>query len=225
MKHDYTTQAFLIVLAIFFIAPFVLAQPFDKAPPVSKKSVKQIIEWVRPDLKQTSNEGLCSEFDRKGNLIAYYDSCNSLHTNAYDEAVTTPTEESVRRAMAIQMIIAREFGQAKNENPNQGAYVIEELTDLVEEAVLAEFERLTDRGGVLGAMETQYQRSKIQEESLHYERLKHTGELPLVGVNTFVDPDPEGAGRRNDVRHSAPPGAPIRGSDGKLPDPLREAFQ
>jgi methylmalonyl-CoA mutase len=124
-------------------------------------------------------------------LIAYHDNCNSLHTNAYDEAVTTPTEESVRRAMAIQMIIAREFGQAKNENPNQGSYLIDELTDLVEEAVLAEFDRLTDRGGVLGAMETQYQRSKIQEESLHYERQKHTGELPIVGVNTFVNPDPD----------------------------------
>ncbi len=120
-------------------------------------------------------------------LIAYYDNCNSLHTNAYDEAVTTPTEESVRRAMAIQMIIAREFGQAKNENVNQGSYFIDALTNLVEEAVLAEFERLSDRGGVLGAMETQYQRSKIQEESLRYERLKHTGELPIVGVNTFVD--------------------------------------
>jgi methylmalonyl-CoA mutase len=117
-----------------------------------------------------------------------------LHTNAYDEAVTTPTEESVRRAMAIQMIIAREFGQAKNENPNQGSYLIEELTDLVEEAVLTEFERLTDRGGVLGAMETQYQRSKIQEESLHYERQKHTGELPIVGVNTFVNPAAEEGG-------------------------------
>ena len=121
-------------------------------------------------------------------LIAYHDSCNSLHTNAYDEAVTTPTEESVRRAMAIQMIIAREFGQAKNENPLQGSYLIDQLTDLVEEAVLAEFERLNERGGVLGAMETQYQRSKIQEESLLYERLKHSGELPIVGVNTFLDP-------------------------------------
>ncbi len=123
-------------------------------------------------------------------LIAYYDNCNSLHTNAYDEAVTTPTEESVRRAMAIQMIVAREFGLAKNENVNQGSYILEELTDLVEEAVLKEFERLNERGGVLGAMETQYQRSKIQEESLLYERLKHSGELPLVGVNTFINPDP-----------------------------------
>jgi methylmalonyl-CoA mutase len=121
-------------------------------------------------------------------LIAIYDNCNSLHTNAYDEAITTPTEESVRRAMAIQMIINREFGLAKNENPLQGAFIIEELTDLVEEAVMQEFLRLNDRGGVLGAMETQYQRSKIQEESLYYEELKHTGELPIIGVNTFLNP-------------------------------------
>jgi len=121
-------------------------------------------------------------------LIAIYDNCNSLHTNAYDEAITTPTEESVRRAMAIQLIINREWGLAKNENPNQGAFVIDELTELVEEAVLAEFERIAERGGVLGAMETGYQRSKIQEESLHYEMLKHTGELPVVGVNTFRNP-------------------------------------
>jgi methylmalonyl-CoA mutase len=121
-------------------------------------------------------------------LIAIYDNCNSLHTNAYDEAITTPTEESVRRAMAIQLIINREWGLAKNENPNQGAFIIDELTELVEEAVLAEFERLTERGGVLGAMETGYQRSKIQEESLHYEMLKHTGEHPIVGVNTFRNP-------------------------------------
>jgi methylmalonyl-CoA mutase len=127
-------------------------------------------------------------------LIAYQDSCNSLHTNAFDEAVTTPTEDSVRRAMAIQMIIARELGIARNENPIQGSYVLEELTDLVEEAVLVEFERLNERGGVLGAMETQYQRSKIQEESLLYERRKHSGELPIVGVNTFVHPDPESRG-------------------------------
>lgn len=118
-------------------------------------------------------------------LTAVYDNCNSLHTNAYDEAITTPTEESVRRAMAIQLIINREWGLAKNENPNQGAFIIDELTELVEEAVLDEFERLADRGGVLGAMETGYQRSKIQEESLHYEMQKHTGELPIVGVNTF----------------------------------------
>ncbi len=121
-------------------------------------------------------------------LLAIQDNCNSLHTNAYDEAITTPTEESVRRAMAIQLIIAREFGLSKNENPLQGSYVVEELTDLVEEAVLAEFDRLTERGGVLGAMETQYQRSKIQEESLLYETRKHSGELPVVGVNTFLDP-------------------------------------
>ncbi|MFZ1704582.1 MAG: methylmalonyl-CoA mutase family protein [Saprospiraceae bacterium] len=119
-------------------------------------------------------------------LYAIYDNCNSLHTNAYDEAITTPTEESVRRAMAIQLIINKELGLSKNENPLQGAFIIEELTDLVEEAVLAEFDRITERGGVLGAMETMYQRSKIQEESLYYETLKHTGELPLVGVNTFL---------------------------------------
>ncbi len=124
-------------------------------------------------------------------LIAVYDNCNSLHTNAYDEAITTPTEESVRRAMAIQMIINREWGLAKNENPNQGAFVIDELTELVEEAVLAEFERIAERGGVLGAMETGYQRGKIQEESMHYEMLKHTGELPLIGVNTFRNPHGE----------------------------------
>ncbi|MBX2986356.1 MAG: cobalamin-dependent protein [Bdellovibrionaceae bacterium] len=121
-------------------------------------------------------------------LLALYDNCNSLHTNAYDEAITTPTEESVRRAMAIQMILNREFGPMKNENPNQGSFFIEELTELVEEAVLREFSRINERGGVLGAMETQYQRSKIQEESLYYERLKHTGELPIIGVNTFIDP-------------------------------------
>ncbi|MDX1421052.1 MAG: methylmalonyl-CoA mutase family protein, partial [Rubricoccaceae bacterium] len=118
-------------------------------------------------------------------LMAIHDNCNSLHTNAYDEAITTPTEESVRRAMAIQLIINRELGLAKNENPLQGAYIIDELTDLVEEAVLQEFERISDRGGVLGAMETMYQRGKIQEESLYYEHKKHTGELPIVGVNTF----------------------------------------
>jgi methylmalonyl-CoA mutase len=121
-------------------------------------------------------------------LYAIYDNCNSLHTNAYDEAITTPTEESVRRAMAVQLIINRELGLAKNENPLQGAFVVEELTDLVEEAVLAEFARISERGGVLGAMERMYQRTKIQEESLHYERLKHSGELPIVGVNTFLDP-------------------------------------
>ncbi len=119
-------------------------------------------------------------------LYAIYDNCNSLHTNAYDEAITTPTEESVRRAMAIQLIINRELGTAKNENPNQGSFLIEELTDLVEQAVMAEFNRLTERGGVLGAMERMYQRNKIQEESLYYETLKHNGEYPIVGVNTFL---------------------------------------
>lgn len=119
-------------------------------------------------------------------LYAIYDNCNSLHTNAYDEAITTPTEESVRRAMAIQLIINKELGLTKNENPLQGSFIIEELTDLVEEAVLSEFDRITERGGVLGAMETMYQRSKIQEESLYYETLKHTGEFPIIGVNTFL---------------------------------------
>ncbi|MCB9044932.1 MAG: methylmalonyl-CoA mutase family protein [Chitinophagales bacterium] len=119
-------------------------------------------------------------------LYAIYDNCNSLHTNAYDEAITTPTEESVRRAMAIQLIINKELGLAKNENPLQGSFIIEELTDLVEEAVLTEFDRITERGGVLGAMETMYQRSKIQEESLYYETLKHNGEFPIIGVNTFL---------------------------------------
>ena len=119
-------------------------------------------------------------------LYAIYDNCNSLHTNAFDEAITTPTEGSVRRAIAIQLIINRELGLAKNENPLQGSFIIEELTDLVEEAVMSEFDSLTERGGVLGAMETMYQRSRIQEESLHYETLKHTGEYPIVGVNTFL---------------------------------------
>jgi isobutyryl-CoA mutase len=121
-------------------------------------------------------------------LIAIYDNCNSLHTNAFDEAITTPTEDSVRRAMAIQLIINREWGLAKNENPNQGSFIVEELTELVEEAVLAEFERIAERGGVLGAMETGYQRGRIQDESMHYEMLKHTGELPIIGVNTFRNP-------------------------------------
>jgi isobutyryl-CoA mutase len=124
-------------------------------------------------------------------LIAIYDNCNSLHTNAFDEAITTPTEDSVRRAMAIQLIINREWGLAKCENPNQGAFVIDELTEIVEEAVLKEFERISERGGVLGAMETGYQRGRIQEESMHYEMLKHTGELPIVGVNTFRNPHGE----------------------------------
>jgi methylmalonyl-CoA mutase len=122
-------------------------------------------------------------------LTAIYDNCNSLHTNSYDEAITTPTPESVRRAMAIQQIINREFGMAENENPLQGAYIVEELTDLVEEAVLAEFDQINQRGGVLGAIELQYQRSRIQEESLAYELKKDSGELPLIGVNTFLDPD------------------------------------
>jgi len=137
-------------------------------------------------------------------LSATQDHCNSLHTNAYDEAVTTPTEESVRRALAIQLIISRELGVSRNENPLQGSYLVEELTDRVEEAVLCEFERLSRRGGVLGAMETHYQRSKIQDESLHYETLKHSGELPVVGVNTFENPDPQA---------SATPAALMRASD------------
>ncbi|MDB5885063.1 MAG: methylmalonyl-CoA mutase, large subunit, partial [Polaromonas sp.] len=124
-------------------------------------------------------------------LIAIYDNCNSLHTNAFDEAITTPTEDSVRRAMAIQLIINREWGLAKNENPSQGAFIIEELTELVEEAVLTEFQNIADRGGVLGAMETGYQRGRIQDESMHYEMLKHTGELPIIGVNTFRNPHGE----------------------------------
>ena len=133
-------------------------------------------------------------------LYAIYDNCNSLHTNAYDEAITTPTEESVRRAMAIQLIINRELGMAKNENPLQGAFIIEELTELVEEAVLAEFRRITDRGGVLGAMETMYQRGKIQEESMHYEHRKHSGELPIVGVNTFLNAHPKALGAPELIR-------------------------
>jgi methylmalonyl-CoA mutase len=130
-------------------------------------------------------------------LIAIYDNCNSLHTNAYDEAITTPTEESVRRAMAIQLIINREWGVAKNENPNQGAFIIEELTDLVEEAVLKEFEAIASRGGVLGAMETGYQRGKIQEESMTYEHQKHDGSYPIIGVNTFLNP--HGSGVANEI--------------------------
>ncbi len=125
-------------------------------------------------------------------LCAIYDNCNSLHTNAFDEAITTPSSESVRRALAIQLIINREWGLTKNENPNQGSFIFEELTDLVEEAVLMEFDRITERGGVLGAMETGYQRSRIQEESIYYETLKHTGALPIIGVNTFRDPDADG---------------------------------
>ena len=129
-------------------------------------------------------------------LCAIYDNCNSLHTNAYDEAVTTPTEESVRRAMAIQLIINREWGLAKNENPNQGSFIIDELTDLVEEAVLKEFDAIASRGGVLGAMETGYQRGKIQDESLFYEHKKHDGSLPIIGVNTFRNPRRGGRARR-----------------------------
>jgi len=136
-------------------------------------------------------------------LTALQDRCNSLHTNAYDEAVTTPTEESVRRALAIQLIIQRELGLASNENPLQGSYVIEELTDLVEEAVLQEFERLSDRGGVLGAMETLYQRGKIQEESLRYESLKHSGELAVVGVNTFENPNADVEARPRELMRSS----------------------
>ncbi|WP_017756633.1 fused isobutyryl-CoA mutase/GTPase IcmF [Calidifontibacillus oryziterrae] len=132
-------------------------------------------------------------------LIAIMDNCNSLHTNAYDEAITTPTEESVRRAMAIQMIITKEFGLTKNENPMQGSFILEELTDLVEEAVLQEFERINDRGGVLGAMETQYQRSKIQEESMYYEHKKHSGELPIIGVNTYLNPNPPSEEEMNSI--------------------------
>ena len=126
-------------------------------------------------------------------LTAIQDHCNSLHTNAYDEAVTTPTEESVRRALAIQLVIQRELGISKNENALQGSYAIEWLTDRVEEAVLEEFDRLSERGGVLGAMETHYQRGRIQEESLRYEAKKHSGELPIVGVNTFEGKGGEGA--------------------------------
>lgn len=132
-------------------------------------------------------------------LMALQDNCNSLHTNAYDEAITTPTEESVRRAMAIQMIITKEHGLSKNENPLQGSFIVEELTDLVENAVLEEFERMNDRGGVLGAMETQYQRGKIQEESMYYEHLKHSGELPIIGVNTYLNPNPPSADSINSM--------------------------
>jgi methylmalonyl-CoA mutase len=136
-------------------------------------------------------------------LIAVYDNCNSLHTNAYDEAITTPTEESVRRAMAIQLIINREWGLAKNENPNQGAFIIDELTDLVEEAVLKEFDAISSRGGVLGAMETGYQRGKIQEESLLYERRKHDGSYPIIGVNTFRDPRGNSGGKPVELARSS----------------------
>jgi methylmalonyl-CoA mutase len=137
-------------------------------------------------------------------LYAIYDNCNSLHTNAYDEAITTPTEESVRRAMAIQLIINHELGLAKNENPMQGSFIVEELTDLVEEAILAEFDRITERGGVLGAMERMYQRSKIQEESLYYETLKHSGEYPLIGVNTFLSSEGSPTSIPQEVIRSTP---------------------
>ncbi len=136
-------------------------------------------------------------------LVSTYDNTNSLHTNAYDEAITTPTEESVRRAMAIQLIINREWGLAKNENPNQGSFIVEELTDLVEEAVLKEFEALSERGGVLGAMETGYQRGKIQEESLYYERLKHDGSYPIVGVNMFRNPHGESVPQKIELARSS----------------------
>ncbi len=136
-------------------------------------------------------------------LYAIYDSANSLHTNAYDEAITTPTEESVRRALAIQLIINEELGLNRNENPLQGSFVVEKLTDLVEEAVLMEFDRISERGGVLGAMETQYQRSKIQEESLHYERLKSSGALPIIGVNTFLSDDGSPFVRPKEIIRSA----------------------
>jgi methylmalonyl-CoA mutase len=154
-------------------------------------------------------------------LVAIYDNCNSLHTNAYDEAVTTPTEESVRRAMAVQLIINKEFGLAKNENPLQGAFIIEELTDLVEEAVLAEFERIDQRGGVLGAMETQYQRAKIQDESMVYEHKKHSGELPIVGVNTFLHP------RADEEGYCSPPGELARATKEEKEQQIRNlrAFQ
>jgi methylmalonyl-CoA mutase len=130
-------------------------------------------------------------------LYALFDNCNSLHTNAYDEAITTPTEESVRRAVAIQLIINKELGLNRTQNPWQGSFAIDELTDLVEEAVYREFDRLSERGGVLGAMETMYQRGKIQEESLYYETLKHDGRLPIVGVNTFL-----GASDESEIRNA-----------------------
>ncbi len=155
-------------------------------------------------------------------LCALYDNANSLHTNAYDEAVTTPTEESVRRAMAIQLIINREWGLSMNENPLQGSFVIEELTDLVEEAVLAEFDRIAERGGVLGAMETGYQRGRIQDESMLYEHRKHDGSLPIVGVNTFRAPESDDAPPRDragprDGGREAEPARPAR----RLPVPPR----
>jgi methylmalonyl-CoA mutase len=154
-------------------------------------------------------------------LCAVYDNCNSLHTNAFDEAITTPSAESVRRALAIQLIINREWGLSKNENPNQGSFIVEELTRLVEEAVLAEFDRITERGGVLGAMETGYQRSRIQEESLYYEQLKNSGQMPIIGVNTFRNPDADAAAGTTGSLELA------RATDGEKNDQLRrlEAFQ
>ena len=135
-------------------------------------------------------------------LIAVYDNCNSLHTNAFDEAITTPTGESVRRALAIQMIINQEWGLSMNENPNQGSFIIDELTELVEEAVLQEFERISERGGVLGAMETGYQRGKIQDESMEYEKRKHDGSLPIIGVNTFLNPNADASAQTVELARS-----------------------
>ena len=149
-------------------------------------------------------------------LCAIYDNSNTLHTNAYDEAVTTPTEESVRRAMAIQLVINREWGLAMNENPLQGSFIIEELTDLVEEAVLAEFDRISERGGVLGAMETGYQRGRIQDESMRYEQRKHDGSLPIVGVNTFLPPKGD-----SPARHDRAGPLRRRGEAGPAPPPAR----
>ena len=163
-------------------------------------------------------------------LISTYDNTNSLHTNAYDEAITTPTEESVRRAMAIQLIINREWGLGKNENPNQGSFIIDELTDLVEEAVLKEFEAISERGGVLGAMETGYQRGKIQEESLYYEHKKHDGSYPIVGVNTFRNPHGDAVPQKLELARStedekqsqlaAPAPTSTRGTPGEAPAAL-----
>ena len=156
-------------------------------------------------------------------LIALYDNANSLHTNAYDEAVTTPTAESVRRALAIQLIITREWGLSMNENPNQGSFVLEQLTDLVEEAVLQELERISERGGVLGAMETGYQRGRIQDESMLYEQRKHDGTLPLIGVNTFLDPkghDGAAAHARAAAQHRRGEAEPDRPA-ARLPGPPR----
>ena len=156
-------------------------------------------------------------------LIAIYDNANSLHTNAYDEAVTTPTEESVRRALAIQLIINREWGLAMNENPLQGSFVIDELTDLVEAAVLREFDRINERGGVLGAMETGYQRGRIQDESMLYEHRKHDGSLPIIGVNTFLRPDVRRRRRRRSSSPAPPRRRRSRSSRGSAPSRPRTA--